>query len=207
MQTAIERGDPPNIDTWQQFNYIALRNNIFDTFKEAERKSRKALMTSNLDSQMEDNDEECIGKRKRKIPKHFDSDHSSSCSSPNEDENTSNLRKPPKPPIVKKRTTSQNSANIKIGQNRSNQISNNSNSFENVASTAILHTHENGIQLSPTTSNHELCSTPTNCMSHVEKHNCGDIGGYLKLILRKQNILQCMVTDLNTKLIQKNFQQ
>ncbi|KAF5283560.1 hypothetical protein FQA39_LY17306 [Lamprigera yunnana] len=204
VQAAIERGDPPNINTWQQFDYLALRNNVFDSFKEAERKSRKALETSDLESQIEDNDES-IGKRKRRVPKHFDDDHS--CSS--EHENTrSDLPKPPKPPAMfKKRTTIQKPVgNIKIVQSHSQQIS---NTFDNVniAGTSTFLNHEDiSIQQSPTTSNREL-STPQNSRSpHVEKHNCGDIGGYLKQILRKQNILQCMVTDMNTKLIEiENF--
>ncbi|KAF5294849.1 hypothetical protein FQA39_LY00333 [Lamprigera yunnana] len=204
VQAAIERGDPPNINTWQQFDYLALRNNVFDSFKEAERKSRKALETLDLESQTEDNDES-IGKRKRRVPKHFDDDHS--CSS--EDENTrSDLPKPPKPPAMfKKRTTIQKPVgNIKIVQSHSQQIS---NTFDNVniAGTSTFLNHEDiSIQQSPTTSNREL-STPQNSRRpHVEKHNCGDIGGYLKQILRKQNILQCMVTDMNTKLIEiENF--
>ncbi|KAF5300678.1 hypothetical protein FQA39_LY11040 [Lamprigera yunnana] len=177
VQAAIERGDPPNINTWQQFDYLALRNNVFDSFKEAERKSRKALETSDLESQIEDNDES-IGKRKRRVPKHFGDDHS--CSS--EDGNT------------------------------------------RTGTSTFLNHEDISIQQLPTTSNREL-STPQNSRSpHVEKHNCGDIRGnilyqfyyvfcisqlflsYLKQILRKQNILQCMVTDMNTKLIEiENF--
>ncbi|KAF5283583.1 hypothetical protein FQA39_LY17285 [Lamprigera yunnana] len=167
-------------------------------------KEKRKFQIKTLFIYTEDNDES-IGKRKRRVPKHFDDDHS--CSS--EDENTrSDLPKPPKPPAMfKKRTTIQKPVgNIKIVQSHSQQIS---NTFDNVniAGTSTFLNHEDiSIQQSPTTSNREL-STPQNSRRpHVEKHNCGDIGGYLKQILRKQNILQCMVTDMNTKLIEiENF--
>ncbi|XP_031327248.1 uncharacterized protein LOC116158778 isoform X1 [Photinus pyralis] len=196
LQDAIEKGDPPDKEVWQQFQFLPLRNNIFDNFKEAERKSRKATITSDLDSQMEDHPEHITSKRKRKIRKMSSSDNDSSG---DDEDMRRKLPKPPQPNLHKQSVFSQHSSN-QVLQTFTDSEEFGNNDITDAVNTSFPEGFRDVRPLSSNSNNNGYSTTITSKSTQVDKNNVGDITEYLKMILRKQNILQCMVADMNTKL-------
>ncbi|XP_031328028.1 uncharacterized protein LOC116159219 isoform X2 [Photinus pyralis] len=198
VEEAIEKGETPNTTTWQQFQYSPLRNNTF----EAERKSRKATITSDLDTQTEEEDEDCKGKRKRRTPKPL---YSSGCSSASEEEEEIiTLPKPPNPSSSKPQQLQDitNKHNMKMSHQKKKCGAIMSSvpdvDSANVPGSSYLssHLHEDGIiRYSPSSRG----GTPTSTLRAADHADGRSNDEYLRHILRKQNILQAMLSDLSAK--------
>ncbi|KAK4882150.1 hypothetical protein RN001_005469 [Aquatica leii] len=67
VRISIERNERPDSEKWQLFSCTGFRNNVYDTFKEANRKSVLATKTSDLESASEMPTHSGISSKKRKI--------------------------------------------------------------------------------------------------------------------------------------------
>ncbi|KAF5269180.1 hypothetical protein FQR65_LT02480 [Abscondita terminalis] len=184
VRTAIEKHEPPDVTNWQLFPCIGFRNNIFDTFKEANKKSVLATKSSDLET----SESATVLSRKRKI---FRKRFSSSSSS--EEDIQPSL---PTPPQLKKQE----------GINRnSKSYCNSSLNLENasIASSSNVTMEAPKLDHEQSFTNGEKSNSRDIAHSHVvvsTEENLKTIIKYLQQLVKKQNILQSMMVDLGERI-------
>ncbi|KAB0803244.1 hypothetical protein PPYR_00214 [Photinus pyralis] len=183
LRAAIENNESPNFQVWQSYTFESFRNNVFDTFKEADKKSLKATKTSDLESGCETKSY-TFSSKKRKIFRKtvsFSSVEEEGEEEEGDEEEESVL---PDPPSFKK-------------QRRELQPNVEINTFDQ---NELLKRQEERRKRDILPQRSENLSTPRVSEENNEESDSKTIIKYLQSIIRKQNILHSTLLDITNRL-------
>ncbi|KAF5308423.1 hypothetical protein FQR65_LT18158 [Abscondita terminalis] len=187
---SIEKNDLSD-QNWQKFKYIGFRNNAFDTYREANKKATKAVNCSDLES---DNTFATSSRNRKIFRKTF------SFSSVEESEESA-IPSPPKLKKFKKAPPKEDTTS-----NKNTNIDFPSDEEPNLPETTSRPLDEHA-QVSKSTkkpqkdSTRDLTQSSSMEICHDNKSNeSKKIFNYFEQIVRKLNILQSLVMDVNNRL-------